>query len=54
VLLAGAVIATWAGAWTSVGRFFTGLSASGLTGLLAALTAALLAGGRVTIRHATV
>jgi hypothetical protein len=54
VLLAGALITTWADAWTSVARFFSGLTASGLTGLLAGLTAALLAGGLVTIRHATV
>jgi hypothetical protein len=40
--------------WTSVGRFFTGLSAAGLTGLLAALTVVLLAAGFATARRVTV
>jgi hypothetical protein len=43
-----------ANAWASVGHFFTGLTAAGLTGLLAALAALLLAGGQATIRRATV
>ncbi len=54
VLLAGALIATWSHAWPSIGHFFTTLSASGLTGLLAALTAVLVAGGYATMRHVTV
>jgi hypothetical protein len=54
VLFAGALIATWAGAWKSIGHFFTTLSASGLTGVLAALTAALLVGGFATIRRVAV
>lgn len=54
LLLAGALIATWAHAWHSVGHFFTTLSASGLTGLLAALAAALFAGAYVTLRRVTV
>jgi hypothetical protein len=54
VLLVGALIATWAGAWTSVGHFFTTLSASGLTGVLAAVAAALFAGGLATIRRVAV
>ncbi|MBO0730443.1 MAG: hypothetical protein J2P57_14375 [Acidimicrobiaceae bacterium] len=54
LLLAGALIATWVDAWHSVGHFFTTLSASGLTGLLAALAAALFAGAFVTIRRVTV
>ena len=45
VLLAGALITIWADAWTSMGRFFTGLTSAGLTGLLAGVTAALLLGG---------
>jgi len=53
-LLGGALLATWAGAWESIGRFFTNLTASGLTGLLAALTAVLFAGGLVTVRRVTV
>jgi hypothetical protein len=53
VLLAAALIITWAHAWPGVGRFFTSLTAAGLTGLLAVLAAALLAGGYATIRRAT-
>jgi hypothetical protein len=48
------VIGTSAHAWTAIGHFFTTISAAGLTGLLAALTVALLAGGFVTIRRVTV
>ena len=40
--------------WPSVGRFFTTLTIGGLTGLLAALTVALLAGGYATVRRVTV
>jgi hypothetical protein len=47
-------ISTWAHAWPAVGRLFTGLTAAGLTGLLAALAVILLAGGYATIRRATV
>jgi hypothetical protein len=54
VLLAGALITTQAHAWPPVGRFFTTLSAVGLTGLLAALAVALVAGGYATIRRVTV
>lgn len=54
VLLAGALIATSVGAWTSIGHFFTTLSATGLTGVLAALTALLFAGGLATMRRVTV
>jgi hypothetical protein len=53
VLLAAALLITWAHGWAGTGHFFTALSAAGLTGLLAALAAALLAGGYVTIRRAT-
>jgi hypothetical protein len=48
------VIITWAHGWTGVGHFFTGLTAVGLTGLLAVLAAALLAGGHATIRRAAI
>lgn len=54
------VVAVWvivtsrADAWPAVGRFFTTLSAAGLTGLLAALVVILLAGGYTTIRGVTV
>ena len=54
VLLAAALVVTWAHGWTGVGHFFTGLTAVGLTGLLAVLAVALLAGGHATIRRATV
>jgi hypothetical protein len=54
VLLVGVVATTWADAWHDVGHFFTTLSASGLTGILAALTVVLLAGGFTTIRRLTV
>jgi hypothetical protein len=54
VLLAVALLITWVHGWTGVGHFFTALSAAGLTGLLAALTAALLAGGYATVRRVTV
>ena len=52
--VAGAAAATQAHAWPAIGRFFTTLSAAGLTGLLAALTVALLAGGYTTMRRVTV
>jgi hypothetical protein len=54
VLVVAALAVSKAGAWGSVGHFFTTLSASGLTGLLAALTLVMAAGGYVTIRRATV
>ena len=41
-------------AWHSASRFFTTLIIEGLTGLLAALTVALLAGGSATVRRRTV
>ncbi len=54
VVVAAVLIAVWTDAWSSVGHFFTGLTAAGLTGLLAVLAALLLAGGHATIRRATV
>jgi hypothetical protein len=54
VLLAAAGIVTAVHGWAGVGHFFTGLTAAGLTGLLAVLAVALLAGGHATIRRATV
>ena len=41
-------------AWHSASRFFTTLTIEGLTGLLAAVTVALLAGGYATVRRLTV
>jgi len=40
--------------WHGVSHFFTTLTISGLTGLLAALTVALLGGGYATARRVTV
>jgi hypothetical protein len=54
VLLAVGLVVTWAHGWPGVGHFFTGLTTAGLTGLLAVLAVALLAGGQATIRRATV
>jgi hypothetical protein len=54
VLVAAALAITWSHAWAGTGHFFAALSAAGLTGLLAALAAALLAGGYATIRRVTV
>ena len=54
VVVVAVLIVTWADAWSGFGHFFTGLTAAGLTGLLAGLAALLLAGGHATIRRATV
>ena len=54
VVVTGVVITSKAHAWPSIGHFFTSLTAAGLTGLLAALALALLAGGYTTARHVTV
>jgi hypothetical protein len=54
LLVIGAVAATWSHGWHDVGHFFTALSATGLTGLLAALTVVLLAGGFTTMRQVRV
>jgi hypothetical protein len=54
VATAGVLAVTWTSAWPAVGDFFLSVTALGLTGLAAALGAALLAGGRATIRRATV
>jgi hypothetical protein len=54
VAVAGSLAAAQAHAWSAIGRFFTTLSAAGLTGVLAALAVALLAGGYATMRRVTV
>jgi hypothetical protein len=54
VVVAAVLILVWADAWSGVGHFFIGLTAAGLTGVLAVLAALLLAGGHATIRRATV
>ena len=53
-LTAVLLIIAGANGWHSVGHFFTTLTIEGLTGLLAALTVALLAGGYATVRRLTV
>jgi hypothetical protein len=54
VVLAVAVVATWSHGWHTIGHFFTALGAVGLTGVLALVAAARLAGGFATIRRITV
>ncbi len=54
VLLAAALLIAGVPTWASTGHFFAALSAARLTGLLAALTAVLLAGGYATIRRVAV
>jgi hypothetical protein len=54
VVLAVLLSVAWANVWSGAGHFFTGLTAAGLTGLLAGVVLLLLAGGRATIRRATV
>jgi hypothetical protein len=54
VLVIVALAATWTHAWHDIGHFFTALSATGLTGLLAALTVVLLAAGLTTMRRLAV
>lgn len=48
------VIAARANAWSSIAHFFTTLTITGLTGVLAALTVVLVAGGYTTVRRVTV
>ena len=54
VIVAGVIITSNDHAWPAIGHFFTTLTAAGLTGLLAALALALLAGGYTTARRVTV
>ena len=53
-LLAVGLTADRFAAWPNIGRFFTDLTATGLTGVLAAAAAALLVGGYATIRRVAV
>jgi hypothetical protein len=53
-LTAALLVIGGANAWHSASRFFTTLTIEGLTGLLAVLTVALLAGGYATVRRLTV
>jgi hypothetical protein len=54
VLTVAALAVTSAHGWHAVGHFFTTLSAVGLTGVLAAVTVVLVAGGFTTMRRLTV
>jgi hypothetical protein len=54
VVVAGVIAAGRAQAWPAIGRFFTTLTADGVTGLLATLAVVLLAGGYATMRRVTV
>lgn len=54
VVAAIIVIAARANAWSSIAHFFTTLTITGLTGVLAALAVVLLAGGYTTVRRVTV
>jgi len=54
VLVTAALLITWSHSWRNTGHFFTAMSAVGLTGILAALGAALLAGGYATVRRIAV
>lgn len=54
VVAAGVIATGRAQAWPTIGRFFTTLTAAGVTGLLAALAVVLLAGGYATVRRVTV
>ena len=53
-LLAVGLTANRFAAWPHIGRFFTDLTAPGLTGVLAAAAAALLLGGYAAIRRVAV
>jgi len=53
-LAAGLIIASRDNAWHGVGHFFTTLTIGGLTGALAVIAVAVLAGGYATIRRVTV
>jgi hypothetical protein len=54
VLTIAALVVTTSHGWHDVGHFFNALTAAGLTGLLAALTVVLFAGGFTTMRRLTV
>jgi hypothetical protein len=54
VMLIAALAVTWAHVWDGVGHFFTVLSSTGLTGVLAGLAVVLAVGGLATIRRLTV
>ncbi|GAA4996242.1 hypothetical protein GCM10023205_81780 [Yinghuangia aomiensis] len=54
VLALAALATTWAHGWTGVGHYLGTLTATGLTGALAAVVAVLLTGGFATIRRVTI
>jgi hypothetical protein len=53
-LALAAVVTTWVHGWAGIGHFFTTITAAGVTAVLAATAAALLAGGFATIRRLAV
>ncbi len=53
-LTLAAVIVTWVRGWAELGHFFTTITATEATAILAAAAAALLAGGFATIRRLAV
>ncbi len=54
VLLSALVLLTWTDSWPRLGRFFTSLTAAGLSGVLAVLIVLAAAGGFTTLRRITV
>lgn len=54
VLALAAVITTWVHGWAGIGHFFTTITATGVTAVLAVAAAVLLAGSFATIRRLTV
>lgn len=54
VALIAVLVAAWTDAWPALGRFFTDLSAVGLTGVFAVLAVVLFTGGFTTMRRVTV
>lgn len=54
VAVTWALATTWLHGWTDVSHFFTSLTPTGLTGLLAALAVILFGGGLTTIRRVAV
>ncbi|SFF00851.1 hypothetical protein SAMN05216251_107191 [Actinacidiphila alni] len=54
VLALAAVVTTWAHGWHRIGHFFAAVTATGVTGLLAAAVVVLIVGGFATIRRLAV
>ncbi|MFC4030114.1 hypothetical protein ACFO3J_01355 [Streptomyces polygonati] len=54
VLALAAIVTTWLHDWTHLGHLLTTITVTGITGILAAAAAVMLAGGFATIRRLTV